>query len=112
MGTKIKMRIEVNLTEAKERVCKMVNDHCWDVINDLLKEIGDFSDKSNNKSIKDIELTLEMIKKIQKFKVESCDIINNSNSLCEILEITKNDLIKESDDEILSAFFGHKILIK
>jgi hypothetical protein len=106
------MKIEISLSEAKERVCKMVNDHCWDVINDLLKDIGTFSDNSNNKSIKDIEITLEMIKRIQEFKKESCDIINNSNSLCEILEITKNDLIKENEDEILSAFFGHKIIIK
>lgn len=112
MGTKIKMKIEVNLVEAKERVCKMVNDHCWDVINDLLKDIGEFSDESNTKSIQDIESTLEMIKKIQSFKNESCDIIINSNTLKEILEITKNDLIKENEEDILSAFFGHKVIIK
>lgn len=112
MGSKIKMKIEVVLSEAKERVCKMINDDCWDVINDLLKDIGEFSDESNTKSIEDIESTLEMIKKIQNFKEESCEIVINSNTLKEMLEITKNNLIKENEDEILSAFFGHKIIIK
>ena len=103
------MKIEIVLGEAKIRITKMIEEHCWDVIKDLLNDIGDCSEQKNVQSIKDIEMTLEMIKSVQKFKDNVSNEIIYKNTLCEILELCQNDIIKENEDDIISAFFGYEI---
>jgi hypothetical protein len=105
------MKIEIILSEARIRVTKMIEDHCWDVIKDLLKDIGDCSEQKNLQSIKDIEMTLEMIKNVQKFKDKVSNEINDKNTLCEILELCQNEIITENEDDIISSFFGYEIKI-
>ncbi len=103
------MKIEIILSYAKIRITKMIEEHCWDVIKDLLNDIGDCSEQKNVQSIKDIEMTLEMIKSVQKFKDNVSKEIIYKNTLCEILELCQNDIIKENEDDIISAFFGCEI---
>jgi hypothetical protein len=105
------MKIEIVLSDAKLRITKMIEEHCWDVIKDLLNDIGESSEQKNTQSIKDIEMTLEMIRGVQKFKDRVSVEIHNISTLCEILELCQNDLIKENEDEIISSFFGYEIKI-
>lgn len=90
----------------------MTDEHCWEVIRDLLDEINKSSSNKNIKSISDIEDTLEMIRGVQKFKQKVTDEIKNKTTLFEILDLCQDDLIKESEDEILTSFFGYEIKIK
>jgi hypothetical protein len=106
------MKIQIILSDAKIRITKMIEEHCWDVIKDLLNDIGDCSEQKNVQSIKDIEMTLEMIKKVQNFKDKVSSEINNKNTLCEILELCQNDIITENEDDIISSFFGYEIKIE
>lgn len=106
------MKIEIIFEESKCRVIKMVDDHCWEVIRDLLDEINKSSINKDTKSISDIEDTLDMIRGVQRFKQKVTDEINNKSTLSEILDLCKDDLIKESEEEILTAFFGYEIKIK
>lgn len=103
------MKIEIVLSDAKIRITKMIEDHCWDVVKDLLNDIGDCSEQKNVQSIKDIEMTLEMIKNVQNFKDKVSNEINYKNTLCEILELCQDDIINENEDDIISAFFGYEI---
>lgn len=105
------MKIEIILSEAKIRITKMIEEHCWDVIKDLLKDINESSEEKNLQSIRDIEMTLEMIKDVQKFKEKVGNKINNTNTLCEILELCQNNIITENEYDIISAFFGYEIKI-
>ena len=105
------MKIEIVLSDAKIRVTKMIEEHCWDVIKDLLNDIGDSSEQKNIQSIKDIEMTLDMIKSVQKFKDKVSNEIQDKNTLCEILELCQNDIINENEDDIISSFFGYEIKI-
>lgn len=106
------MKIEIILEDAKSRIIKMIDEHCWDIIKDLLNDINESSDKKNLQSIKDIEMTLEMIKSVQKYKERVTEGIENKNGLYEILELCKDDIIKESEEDILSSFFGYETKIK
>lgn len=90
----------------------MIDEHCWEIIRDLLDEINKSSSNKDTKSISDIEDTLEMIRGVQKFKQKVTDEIKNKITLSEILELCNDDLIKESEEDILTAFFGNEIIIK
>lgn len=106
------MKVEIILDDAKSRVVKMIDEHCWDIIKDLLKDINESSDRKNVQSIKDIELTLDMIKDIQRFKEKTTNGIKSANGLYEILELCKGDnVVNESEEDIISAFFGYEIQI-
>lgn len=106
------MKIEISLLEAKERIVKMINDHCWDIIKDLLSEINESSDKQHINTIRDIEITMDIIKNVQKFNQTVSNEIENTNTLQEILKLCQNDIIKENEEDILTAFFGYEIKIK
>lgn len=106
------MKIEIIFEESKCRVLKMIDEHCWEIIRDLLDDINKSSSNKNTKSISDIEDTLEMIRGVQKFKQRITDEIKNKITLSEILDLCKDDLIKESEEDILTAFFGYEIKIE
>lgn len=106
------MKMEIILEDAKCRIVKMIDEHCWDIIRDLLNDINESSDKKNINSIKDIEITLDMIKNVQRYKERVEEQIKEINTLYEILEICKDDLIIENEIDIISAFFGCEIKIK
>lgn len=46
------MKIEIVLSDAKIRITKMIGEHCWDVIKDLLNDIGDCSEKKMYNQLK------------------------------------------------------------
>lgn len=106
------MKVEILLADAKQRITKMINDHCWDVIKDLLNEINESSDSQNVNAIQDIEITLDIIKNVQEFKQTVSNNIETTNTLHEILSLCQSDIIKESEEDILTAFFGYEIKIK
>ena len=83
-----------------------------EVIRDLLDEINKSSNDKNIKSISDIEETLEMIRGVQRFKQKVTDEIKDKTTLSEILNLCEDDLVKEDEEEILTAFFGYEIKIK
>jgi hypothetical protein len=105
------MKIEIILNEAKIRITKMIEDHCWEVIKDLLNDINESSEEEKAESIRDIEMTLEIIKKVQNFKDKVSNNIGDKNTFCEILELCQNSIITENEDDIITAFFGYEIKI-
>ena len=98
--------LEINTIEAQRRVLKMLDRHCKEIVEDLLNDINQCSEKDCEESLREIENTIEIIKEIHKFKKHVRTNITEKKSLNEILNLCDNSLIKEREEDFLCAYMG------
>ena len=103
-------KITYNLDTTKDRVKTFIKKHYYDFCSDMLQEI---KAACNNKSIDDIEMHVEAIRRAEAMSIIQVEQVNNATCITDILLITSDDnignVLWEQEDILLSVILDVKI---
>jgi len=102
--------ITYNLKAVKPKLIDWVKSNVSDFCSDMFKEI---QNAARHKSPDDIEMFLAQIRETEKLSVDYTKIINEAQTLADILKIADEDIMfnifYEREDEIITIILGVKI---
>lgn len=104
------MAINYKLESTKPKLIKWVKDNTIDFCNDMFIEI---KTAAENQSPDDIEMFLNNIREAEKLSVQYTNIINEANTIADILKITDEDVMcnifYDREDEVLSVILENRV---
>jgi len=102
--------ITYNLEAVKPKLIDWVKSNVSDFCSDMFKEI---QHAAGHKSPDDVEMFLGQIREAEKLSVDYTKIINEAQTLADILKIADEDVMcnvfYEREDEIITIILGVKI---
>lgn len=101
--------MDIDFDMAKERISSLIDKWSYEVITDLLKEISIASEQRN---IRDIELTLESIKSVQKQAFEIKNRIIRASTTQQIFSTLDCEMFYDVEETLLGKFLDIEIKIK
>lgn len=101
--------MDIDFNMAKERISILIDNWSYEVITDLLREISIASEQRN---IRDIELTLDSIKSVQKQAFEIKNRIIRSSTTQQIFSTLDCEMFYDVEETLLGKFLDIEIKIK
>ena len=99
----------IDLQESKIKINELIDVLTLEVITDLFQEIKTYAESGN---IRDIELTVENIRDVEKKSFEIKQKILKSESLHRIFKILDCGVFYDIDQLILSKILNEEVIIK
>jgi hypothetical protein len=101
--------MKIDFEDAKKRIMDLIDTWSSEIIEDLFNEI---KIASENKNIRDVELTLDSIRDIEKQSYNIKQSISKSTTTRQIFLSIECDIFDDAEETILSKFLDTRIQIK